>query len=438
MIWIGYNILFIIGFCLLLPRFLWRMLRRGGYRRHFGHRWASYDADTRAALRADTPCIWMHAVSVGELFVAFRLMEALRASNAQPQRFVLTTTTSTGHALARQRIQAPDVLLYFPVDLPFIMRRAFRHIRPSLVCLVECELWPNLIRCCAEKACPLALVNGRISHKSFAGYRWLRVFTRRLLPEFNVLCMQSESDRQRVVHLGARPDRTHAVGSAKYELDPRDPEQEAAAARVLQAAGITNDHVLVLGGSTWPGEEEILARWYQAQRDQFPALRLALAPRHAERANEVLALLARLGLRVARRSTIEQTPEPDADVVLIDTTGELRHFYAHAAIVFVGKSLTAHGGQNMIEPAALGKAVVVGPHMENFAASMEDFKVHDAIVQVTSPAELEAALTDLLAQPGKREALATRAGQHVARKSGAMETTLRALQSVLPGDSMRP
>lgn len=430
MIWIGYNILFTIGFCLLLPRYLWRMVRRGGYRRHFGQRWAGYDPDTCKALAADTPCIWIHAVSVGELFVAFRLMDALRASGKGPQRFVLTTTTSTGHALARRRIKAPDTLLYFPLDLPFIMRRAFRIIRPSRVYLVECELWPNLIRCCADNACPLALVNGRISHNSFSGYRWLRAYTRRLLPVFNVLCMQSESDRQRIIHLGAPPERAWVVGSAKYDVDPRDPEQEAHTARLLHAASITSDELLVLGGSTWPGEEEILARWYQNQRNKFPNLRLALAPRHAERAGEVHSMLAGLGLKVARRSELDHTPAPTADVLLIDSTGELRHFYAHADIIFVGKSLTAHGGQNMIEPAALGKAVVVGPHMENFAQSMDDFKVHDAIVQVASREALETALTELLSQPGKREALATRAAQHVARKSGALKATLQALGEI--------
>ena len=337
----------------------------------------------------------------------------------------MTTTTSTAHRIARQRLTAPDCLLYFPVDFPVIMRRAFRIIRPAAVCLVECELWPNLIRCCAERSCPLALVNGRISPNSFAGYRLLRSCTRRLLPCFAWCGVQSESDRQRLVHLGAHPERTVVTGSVKYEVEPRDPAAEERVGAWLAVAGFGPETSMVLGGSTWAGEELVLARWYQQEQRKRSDLRLVLVPRHAERANEVQAELQRLGLQVARRSQWDVWPAgQQADVLLIDTTGELRHFYAHADLIFVGKSLTQHGGQNMIEPAAYGKPVIVGPNMENFALSMEEFKAVNAIVQVSSAMELERVLSEWIADPGRREALGARAAQHVARKAGAIQATL--------------
>lgn len=426
MIWFWYNVLFTIGFTLLLPRFLWRMVKRGGYRRHFLQRLGIYDAATREAL-GERQRIWIHAVSVGELYIAFRFMEKLRAREPDCA-FVLTTTTSTGHTLARKQMKEPDLLLYFPVDSPWIMQHVLTRVQPRLLVLVECELWPNLVRLCRRRGVAVTLINGRISRKSFRGYHTLRLFTRRLLPLFDLLAVQSAEDRERLLALGAPADRVEVMGSAKYEPGTPDADGEASALRALREAGMGEESLVWVGGSTWPGEEAILLDVYNEVKTRFPALGLVLAPRHAERAPEVLETIAAKGRRVLRRSEVRAGMEsadalPDA-VLLVDTTGELRHFYAHASIIFVGKSLTQHGGQNVIEAAQYKKPVLVGPNMENFEAVMQEFREADAVCQVRDAEELRTALESLLASPELRTQLGSRAGRLIHDKTGALDRTL--------------
>jgi len=351
MFWFLYNLLFLFGFLLLLPRFIYRMCRRGGYRHNFMQRAACYDHTVRSKL-APGDRIWVQAVSVGEVFVALRFMEELRAR--QPDvRFVLSTNTSTGHAIAKERINSVDQLIYFPVDFPAVMSSVL-----------------NLIR---------ILVNGRISEHSYAGYRKLRVFTRRILEQVDLLCVQSDGDAERLRALGAPAERVHVMGSAKYEVVCSDSQREAHAASLLELAGIGDEQPVLLGGSTWPGEERVLLDIYIALREEHPGLMLVLAPRHVERTPEVLKEIDQCGLSVVQRST------------LLDSTGELTSFYPHADIIFIGKSLTQHGGQNIIEPAMFGKPIVVGPNMENFPVVIDDFLEAGAIVQVADATELQIA-----------------------------------------------
>lgn len=424
-----YNLLFAIGFSLMLPRFLYRMWRRGGYRRHFLQRLSFYDAKTRATL-ATGERIWIHAVSVGELFVALRYMESLRAERPE-LCFALTTTTSTAHALASEKIQAPDVLLYFPLDIPPVMRRVVRMIRPKLLILVECEFWPNMIRQCRRRNVPVWLVNGRISERSHRGYRRVLLFVRRLLPMIDGFCVQTQTDAERLMDIGAPSKRIHVMGSVKYETARRDPEAEERAAAALRQAGVPSSALVLLGGSTWPGEEAALLNAYTQLRTRYPALFLVLVPRHVERSSEVIREIESRELRVLRRSALNGNPET-CDVLLVDTTGELMAFYAVADLIFVGKSLTQHGGQNMIEPALYGKPILVGPNMENFPAIMDDFLQADAVRQIRSVEELTPALTKLIEQTDERDALGQRAGQLVAEKSGVIERTLTKVLASVP------
>lgn len=434
MLWWLYNLLFSVGFALLLPHYFLRMKRRGGYARHFGQRLGRYTPAVREALGGGGH-VWLHAVSVGELMVAFSVIAAWRRRRPGV-RFVVTTTTSTGYALAEKRIAAPDLLLYFPVDFPWVTRRALGQIKPRAIVLVECELWPNLIRLARRRGVPVALINGRISAHSYGGYRKLQLFTRPLLKMVAWLCAQGEEDRQRLIDLGADPARTRVTGSAKYDLPPPDPIREQQAREVLAACGMNGDTLLLLGGSTWAGEEGLLLDAYQALRAAHPNLALALVPRHFERCPAVRAEIEQRGLRVACRSEWRPgappwTPRPE--VLLVDTTGELRSFYAAATVIFVGKSLTQQGGQNIIEPAACGKPVVVGPHMENFAGIAADFRTARALVQVNRPDELTAALAELLRHPELRDDYGRNAARLVREKSGAVERTLDLLLPVVEG-----
>lgn len=429
MIWFLYNILFAIGFLVLLPHFLRRMRRRGGYARRFGERVARYEPDVARALSEDSR-IWIHAVSVGETYVALRFMEAMRARRPET-RWVLSVNTSTARAIAETRVSAPDVLIYFPVDFPFIMRRALNIIRPRALILVECELWPNLVRLARGRGIPVVLVNGRISDHSYRGYRRLRVFTRRLLPQVNLCGMQSEHDAERIQDLGGPAERVQVFGSAKYDLLPPEPAGAGEVAAVLGAAGIGPERPILLGGSTWPGEEAILLDLYVECRKKRSDLFLVLAPRHVERTPEVLEEIAARGLKVIRRSAPPAPGSGAADVFLLDTTGELMKFYSCAAIIFVGKTLLERGGQNIIEPAWWGKPIVVGPHLENFPVVSVDFLEAGAMKQVADAAGLRAAVGDWLADPAAREAVGARAAKLVREKAGAVDRTLDAIGPVI-------
>ena len=422
MIWWLYNLVFPVAFACLLPHFLLRMWRRGGYARDFAQRWGRYAPAEAARLAAPGRPVWIQAVSVGELGVAFSFMEELRRRDPAV-RFVVTTSTSTGHALALKKVQAPDATLYFPMDVPWVMPRVLRRIRPAAVVLVENEMWPNLIRYARKQGIPTVMINGRISAHSFAGYRKIRFITRRLLPQIHRGCMQSAADRDRLLALGAPAERVEVTGSAKYDLGPTPPTAEVRARDLLATLGAAPGGPVLVGGSTWAGEDAFLLDFYRAAKPAHPGLLLVLVPRHAERRDEVLAEIRRRGLDVVQRSRFPDgtpPPAPRPDVLLVDTTGELRGFYAAADLVFVGKSLTQTGGQNPIEPAKDGKPVVVGPHMENFAAIAQDFAAANAWVQARDAADLHAVLLRLLDDAAERARLGRAAAELVARQAGAL------------------
>lgn len=431
--WFVYNCVFTLVYLLMLPYFLRRMWRRGGYRRGFLQRFGRYDAATRAQLDALPPAqrVWVHAVSVGEIRVALDFIEALR--HRRPElRCILTTTTSTGHALARAYLDARDVLLYYPADFPAIVRRAVNRLQPRMLVLVDGEFWPNLLRALHARRIPTALINGRVSERSFRGYRLIRRWVAPVLAGLDFCGMQSRGDAERLTALGANPARVHVLGSAKYDvaLAARRAHDGAAVRQALLAAGLGMDRRFLVGGSTWPGEEMILLETFKRLREQDPAAQLILAPRHMERAGAVLEDILRAGLTAVRWSAVRPRPGSpptvppaglNGKVLLVDTTGDLPEFYALAEVIFVGKSLCHHGGQNVVEPAAFGKAVVTGPHMENFAGVMEDLLAADAVIQVPDRRELEATLLSLWGNPQQRREYGDRARQLVEAKAGAAD-----------------
>jgi 3-deoxy-D-manno-octulosonic-acid transferase len=431
MYWWLYNVAFVTGFTLLLPRYLWRMCRRGGYARGFTQRFARYDEQTLSKLEARRR-IWIHAVSVGEVYVALRFIETYRRQHPE-LAFVLTTNTSTGHRIAEARLHADDVLLYFPIDLPVIVNRVLERLRPEALVLTECELWPNLVRLADDRGVPIALLNGRVSDSSYRGYRMCRPLFRNLLQRFAVALVQGEQDASRIRELGARPERTHVLGTAKYDVATKDTSKMELIRGVLDAAGFPAGAPVLVGGSTWPGEERILLEVYEHVRQDVKALKLVLVPRHFERAAEVERELNGVGANYVKRSALEpgKTGKQDADVLLLDSTGELVGVYAHATVIFVGKSLSNHGGQNIIEPALFGKPVLFGPNMENFPVVVEDFLTADAAVQVADQAELEARVRELLVDPAAADALGARAAELVSLKRGCMERSVELIGALL-------
>lgn len=424
MIWWSYQFLFAIGFVLMLPYFLGRMRRRGGYRAHFGDRFARYAPETRARLEQGGR-VWIHAVSVGEIYVGLAFARELRRRRPE-LNFVFTVNTPTARDIAEKQVDARDVLLYFQLDFPGIVRRALNTIRPSVLILVEGEWWPNLLRQAAARGVSLALINGRMSDRSFRGYRRIRPWMSRLLPLMRVMYVQSAEVRERLIALGAPADRVLALGSAKYEVADRDPSMESAAQDALRKLGWGAETRVLLGGSTWAGEEEVMIEAFRDLRAEIPSLRLLLAPRHAERRSQVRARLEASGIPFALRSETKSAALPPGAapaILLLDTTGELRHFYASAEVIFIGKSLLEQGGQNPIEPAMCARAVVVGPHMENFRQVMADFRAADAIRQVRDAMELRQTLGELLRNPSDAQKMGERAAQLVKSQAGALSRT---------------
>lgn len=445
MIWFFYNCFFPIVFLMLLPRFLLRMWKRGGYRKGFLQRFGRYAADVQERLR-NRPRVWIHAVSVGEVQVALRFMRALREQRSA-LAFVLTTTTSTGHTIAAQYLSADDVLLYFPVDLPWIMARVLDRLRPLALVLVEGELWPNLLRLARQRRVPIMLLNGRLSEHSYRNYRKVRRLVKKALECFDLFCIQGPEDARRLRELGADPGKIRVMGSAKYDVtEPARMDLGPVRALLLQA-GFDADTRWLVGGSTWPGEETVLLDLYKKLRGRDPNARLALVPRHAERRQAVMAAIRKAGLAGTAWSELKtaQTATTScsrtdlsgpvlakSDVLLVDTTGELQLFYVLATVIFVGKSLTSHGGQNVIEAAVFAKPIVIGPHTENFTAVIADFRAVNALVQVQDAAGLERAVAELWFDNQAAQAYGRRAEQVVHAKAGAIRASAESLLNLLP------
>ena len=442
MIWFFYNCFFPIVFLLLLPRFMMRMWKRGCYRKGFLQRFGCYEPALCLRLRA-RPRVWIHAVSVGEVQIALRFMRALR-ERQRTLAFVLTTTTSTGHTIAAQQLAPDDVLLYFPVDLPWIMARVLDCLRPLALVLVEGELWPNLLRLARRRGVPIMLLNGRMSEHSFRGYRRIRPLVKKALECFDRFCMQGSEDARRLRELGAAPEKIQVMGSAKYDVAEPVRLDSGPVRDGLLRAGFEPAARWLVGGSTWPGEEAVLLDIYKKLRAQDPKARLALVPRHAERRQAIMTAIRQSGLSGTAWSELKTgrpapTPSADlsgvalakSDVLLVDTTGELKHFYALATVIFVGKSLTSHGGQNVIEAAVFAKPIVIGPYTENFTTVIADFRAADALIQVPDVSGLERAVAALWLDNQARQAYGRKAEQVVRAKTGAIRASAEYLLTLL-------
>jgi len=422
----GYNILFVLFFWLSAPYYFWKMWRRGNWRAGLGQRFARYSPELKAAL-AKRPVLWLHAVSVGEVGVCLQLIRALEPHLAAFQ-ILVSTTTSTGMA-ELQRLLPPHIQhIYYPADFAGAVRRAMKAIEPRAIILVEAELWPNFLREAIAARCPLFLANARISDRSLRNYRFFGFFFRPIFAGFCGVGCQQPEDARRMTELGFRAESVRVTGNLKFDAAQPGPRAGLDVPALLRQIGVGEKAMLLVAGSTHAGEEIILAELFLRLRRRFPGLFLVLAPRHFERAGEVARELETRGVKFIRRSDIpagDPLAPGRVECLLVNSTGELKFFYEQATVVFVGKSLTARGGQNLIEPAALGKPVIFGPHMENFASAAQAFVGGQAAVQVQNAAGLEAALAELLADERRRAELGARARQVVQQNLGATERTVR-------------
>ena len=427
--WWLYNVLFAAAYLFMLPHFLLRMKRRGGYRSRMGDRFGRYPDEVLARLADAKGAVWIHAVSVGEVYVAGQVMRALRA-RVPELRFVFSTTSSTGWKEAEKQVGPEDTLIYNPLDFPACVKRALDIVRPSAFILTESEIWPNLIRACHRRGVPMFLVNARVSDRSAPGYRRMRFWFGQVLRMFTAIQAQSDEDKRRLVAAGADPATVAVTGSFKFDVANRNPEKECAVAGFLAAHGCGADSVVLLGGSTWPGEDAVLLRIYKQLRPRFPKLRLVIVPRHFEKADAVQAEIERAGFACVRKSKDAAPCATGGDAVLLaDTTGELMGFYGNAQIAFVGKSLCEHGAQNMIEPCLCGAATLVGPNTENFRPVMSDLLAADALIQVPDETALAREIERLAGDTDARQALGARGVEAVTRRKGVVDRCVDELVS---------
>ncbi|MSO46141.1 MAG: 3-deoxy-D-manno-octulosonic acid transferase [Acidobacteria bacterium] len=427
-----YSLLTVVLFLLASPYFVYQALRHGKYfgsvRQRFGSLPITLNVDRDAS-------IWIHAVSVGEALTARALVEDLKARYPR-LRLYLSTTTRGGQQVAKRNLPGVDAVFYFPFDWRFIVRRTLRIVRPRLFVMMETEIWPNLLRECRARDVKTIMINGRISSRSYPRYRLVRSFFRRVLADVDRFCMQSQESADRLIDLGADPARVSVTGSLKFDSlewpvlahgKPRD--------RVLRYFRLSPNRVVVVAGSTVRGEEPSVLRAFTRIKTSVPNALLVLAPRQPERFDEVVQLSREAGFTTARRSNLPIDTEPRADVVVLDTLGELASLYQLATVVFVGGSLIDHGGHNILEPAIFGKPIVFGPHMHNFKEIAARFVSSDAGAQVQSERDLEETLLGLVRDPVRRARLGAAARALVEVNRGAKNKTLDAIDALLPAGS---
>ncbi len=420
-----YNILFLFFFALSAPYYFFKMWRRGDWRGGFWQRFGSYDSKIKQAL-TNRHVIWFHAVSVGEVNVCAQLIHALepRVPNL---KIVVSTTTSTGMGELKKRLPAHVTRIYYPIDRRKFVRRALNTIAPEAIVLVEAEIWPNFLWRAIDRDIPLLLVNARLSEKSFRGYNRFRFLFAPIFQKFCGIGAQNESDAKRLVDLGFRREAVHTFGNLKFDAVKLETGRPLDVADLLKRVGVKEDAPVFVAGSTHSGEEKILAEMFMRLKKRFPDLFFILVPRHTERTRDVMRDLKNSKVSYVCRSevlTVTANKKHSFDCLLVNTTGELMHFYKRADVVFVGKSLTAKGGQNPIEPGALGKAMVFGPHMENFAPIAEGFVKNHGAVQVRNAEELEVAVGELLADSMRRKELGKNALAVVKMNQGAVAKTV--------------
>ena len=420
-----YNILFTIFFVISAPYYFMKMWRRGRWKEGFPQRFGRFSSKIKQAV-TNRQVLWIHAVSVGEVNLCTQLIHALepRLPNL---KIVVSTTTSTGMGELNRKLPSHIQKIYYPIDRREYVQRAIVTLHPEAIVLVEAEIWPNFLWRANELRIPTFLVNARLSDRSYRGYRRFGFLFQPLFRSFTGVGCQNETDAKRLVDLGCRPEAVHVVGNMKFDAAKLDERRLLDVPALLRQLGAPAEARLLVGGSTHAGEEAILADVFKRLRERFPELFLVVVPRHFERGKEAGKELASRGIRFAYRSemSVNTRYKPnELDALLVNTTGELKYFYEHASAIFVGKSLTAEGGQNPIEPGALGKPMVFGPNMQNFETIAKAFVSQNGALQVADPDQLEKALASILGDSRKAAELGRNAIQVVKQNLGAIERTV--------------
>lgn len=408
-----------------------RVLLKGGQLR-FSNFFAKLGFYSRKVLdridqTPDGERIWIHAVSLGEVKIALDMMKEMKRQDPS-KSFIISVSTQTAWKSASETMLTSagpsDVLTFYPLDLAFSVRRAIRHLKPSAIIVVETEIWPNFICAASEYGIPFFLVNARLSDSSVRGYTFFSSLFRGVFSRISHVYAQSAMDADRFKRAGVPENCISVSSSFKFGIPKRNPDKEN------ELRAWTGGGPILLGGSIWPGEDVLLLKAYVRLKPVIPELKLVLVPRHSSTVPAIERHVRKFGLNSCRRSHGQQ-PVPGTGVYICDTSGELSSLYELASAVFVGKTVSEHGGQNMIEPCAIGKPVVVGPYTENFRQVMKDLLSEDAIVQIpeADAAEMEEAVIKVigrfLTEPDFASAYSNRAMAAVEKRVGSMEACAR-------------
>jgi 3-deoxy-D-manno-octulosonic-acid transferase len=451
MILFFYNFALFVALIAGAPWWLWRMAFTRRYREglierlgRVPRRLVSDSASpgsasiVASASFADRPLVWIHAVSVGEVLAVTGLVKALESA-LPGYSIVVSTTTRTGQALARERF-ASNHVFYCPLDLPWAVNAYLNALQPRLLILAETEFWPNLLHGCFHREIPVAVVNARISNRSWPRYRRLRLFWRPLLARLSRVLAQSQTDADRLLALGCPPDDVSVAGNLKFDVRAA---QESEATRYLRS--VSAGMRFIVAGSTLEGEESELIESWPRLLAEDPQLVLVLAPRHPERFSSVAALLQKSGALWNKRSSwpseasvAQRAPRMlrPGEIVLLDTIGELASVYSLASVAFVGGSLIPAGGHNPLEPAQFAVPIVMGPHYANFVAIVDSLRSHNAL-RIAAKEELGSTLIELLGDHTAAKAMGRRAKEVFDREAGATDRCVTAIRELLGAESGR-
>jgi 3-deoxy-D-manno-octulosonic-acid transferase len=428
MLYLIYDMLLLLAVPLLVPWYLCRYVRRGRLRKGIGER-LGFIPREKCSLLDGSETIWVHAVSVGETMAVRPLLKALKARYPE-RKIVLSTVTETGRGIA-EKLPDADLCIYFPFDFRFAVQSALEKVRPSLIVVVETEIWPNFLRHARLRGIPAVLANGRISDKSFGGYRRFSWIFRPVLENFSAFCMQTEEDARRIAAIGAPCSRVHVAGNLKYDIPvlivPQE-KKEKLRAKYRIPVGVP----VVTFGSTHQGEEAAVLAACLTLSGEGREFFLVLAPRHPERAGEVEELLQRCGISFSRRSTLTERSRMfnPGESLLVDTVGELMDLYSISDLVFVGGSLVPVGGHNILEPASLGVPVLFGPHMNNFREIASRILGCGGGVQIEDSSMLTTVIRDLLDSPAARQEMGEKGARLLQEHSGSTGRHMAIISSV--------
>jgi 3-deoxy-D-manno-octulosonic-acid transferase len=416
-----YSLFYCLAFFILLPYFFYQMRKHNKYCQGISQRFGFFSPLLKEQLKQQNN-IWIHAVSVGELIAAGPLIYALKKQYPS-YHCVITTTTYTSQTLAHKRYASQATVLYAPLDFPLVTQKYHSIIQPKIFCIMETELWPNMIYHTNKKNCRAYLVNARLSEKSRQKYALLQGFFKHLLLRFDHICVQSERDLKRFLDIGVPATQLNVTGQFKYEVASQ--VTELWGKQISPLLSEDADRYL-MAASTHPGEDQIILDLYSDLKKEMPQLKLLLAPRHPERCPDIIKIIQQSQLTVTLWNAIQETSpcSLQTEVLLINTIGDLPLFYTIASLVIMGGSFVPHGGQNPLEAAALGKAIITGPHMFNFQDILEELVAHHGIVQLKDKQELLRSARELLQDRTKATAIGKAAQKSIDNNLGSVDKTL--------------